>query len=189
MLPSAESKGDREKVKSSRNTMFKLSSAIIKELRLMLRDKAALAIMFVMPVLLVIVITSIQHSGWKMLNNKTVSLLICNRDGGECSKQLTGALDKIGMFELLYADSNLSDKQLTDSMHAKRALIAVVIPKGYSATMKTKAGQISGKALGEFGMQLKEPVDTSSHAELEPLTLFYNPVMEEPIRLAVQGAL
>jgi ABC-2 type transport system permease protein len=169
--------------------MFKLTSAIVKEMRLMFRDKAALAVMFLMPVLLVIVITSIQHSGWKMLNNKTVSLLICNRDGGDCSKQLTGALDKIGMFELLYADSTLTDKQLTDTMHAKGALIAVVIPKEYSVAMKTKAGQISGKALNEFGMQLKEPLDTTKPTELEPLTLFYNPVMEEPIRLAVQGAL
>jgi ABC-2 type transport system permease protein len=45
--------------------MLKLFAAIKKDLRLLMRDKAALAVMFGMPVLLVVIITSIQNSTFK----------------------------------------------------------------------------------------------------------------------------
>src|SRR5687767_2315845 len=101
--------------------MYKLYTAILKELRIMVRDRAALAVMFLMPVLLVVVITSIQNSSLKMINDNTVPMLVCNRDGDESSLQLIDALQKIGMFDLMQIDSALSDKQLTDSMHVKDA--------------------------------------------------------------------
>lgn len=161
----------------------------MKELRIMLRDKAALAVMFAMPVLLVIVITSIQNSSLKMINDNTVPMLICNRDGGESSVQFTEAIEKIGMFELRTVDSLLTDKQLTDSMHASDALIAVVVPQGFSTALKAKSQKITGKALTEFGMSVNTPVDSSGVKETPPINMFYNPVLQESFRLSVNGAL
>ena len=168
--------------------MYKLYTAILKELRIMLRDKAALAVMFLMPVLLVVVITSIQNSSLKMINDNTVPMLVCNRDGGESSLQFIEALKKIGMFDLMKIDSSLTDKQLTDSMHAKDALIAVVVPQGFSSALKTKSANITGKALNEFGMQVKTEQD-SVVKETPPVSMFYNPVLQESFRLSVNGAL
>ena len=169
--------------------MYKLYTAILKELRIMLRDKAALAVMFLMPVLLVVVITSIQNSSLKMINDNTVPMLVCNRDGGESSLQFIDALKKIGMFDLQKADSSITDKQLTDSMHAKDALIAVVVPQGFSSALKSKSQNITGKALTEFGMAVNTPQDSSSVKETPPVSMFYNPVLQESFRLSVNGAL
>ncbi len=155
----------------------------------MLRDKAALAVMFLMPVLLVVVITSIQNSGMKMINDNTVPMLVCNRDGGESSVQFIEALQKIGMFDIMKTDSALSDKQLTDTMHAKDAMIAVAIPAGFTPALKYKAQKLTGKALTEFGMSVKEPVDTPAVKETPPISMFYNPVLQESFRLSVNGAL
>ncbi len=155
----------------------------------MLRDKAALAVMFLMPVLLVVVITSIQNSSLKMINDNTVPMLVCNRDGGESSLQFIDALKKIGMFDLQKADSSITDKQLTDSMHAKDALIAVVVPQGFSSALKSKSQNITGKALTEFGMAVNTPQDSSSVKETPPVSMFYNPVLQESFRLSVNGAL
>lgn len=172
--------------------MYKLYTAILKELRIMLRDKAALAVMFLMPVLLVVVITSIQNSSMKMINDNTVPMLVCNRDGGESSLQFVDAIRKIGMFEMLMADPALSDKQLTDTMHVKDALIAITIPKGFTPALKFKAQKLTGKALTEFGMQLKEPQAADTAATVKdtpPISMFYNPVLQESFRLSVNGAL
>ena len=155
----------------------------------MLRDKAALAVMFLMPVLLVVVITSIQNSSLKMINDNTVPMLVCNRDGGESSLQFIDALKKIGMFDLQKADSSLTDKQLTDSMHAHDALIAVVVPEGFSSALKSKSQNITGKALTEFGMAVNAPQDSSTVKETPPVSMFYNPVLQESFRLSVNGAL
>ncbi len=170
--------------------MYKLYTAILKELRIMLRDKAALAVMFLMPVLLVVVITSIQNSSLKMINDNTVPMLVCNRDGGESSLQFIDALKKIGMFDLQKIDSALTDKQLTDSMHAHDALIAVVVPQGFTSALKSKSQNITGKALTEFGMSVKLEQDSSALVkETPPVAMFYNPVLQESFRLSVNGAL
>ena len=170
--------------------MYKLYTAILKELRIMLRDKAALAVMFLMPVLLVVVITSIQNSSLKMINDNTVPMLVCNRDGGESSLQFIDALKKIGMFDLQKADSSLTDKELTDSMHVHDALIAVVVPQGFSSALKSKSQSITGKALTEFGMAVKTPQDSSIGVKETPaVSMFYNPVLQESFRLSVNGAL
>ncbi len=156
----------------------------------MLRDKAALAVMFLMPVLLVVVITSIQNSSLKMINDNTVPMLVCNRDGGESSVQFIEALKKIGMFDLMKIDSLLTDKQLIDSMHVKDALIAVVVPQGFSSALQSKSQNITGKALTEFGMAVKTSSDSSaSIKETPPVSMFYNPVLQESFRLSVNGAL
>ena len=156
----------------------------------MLRDKAALAVMFLMPVLLVVVITSIQNSSLKMINDNTVPMLVCNRDGGESSLQFIDALKKIGMFNLQKVDSSLTDKQLTDSMHVHDALIAVVVPQGFSFALKSKSQNITGKALAEFGMAVNTPQDSSSNTkETPPVAMYYNPVLQESFRLSVNGAL
>ncbi len=156
----------------------------------MLRDKAALVVMFAMPVLLVIVITAIQDSSLKMINDNTVPMLLCNRDGGESSVQFAEAIKKIGMFDLRSVDSLLTDKQLTDSMHASDALIAVVVPQGFSSALKSKSQKITGKALTEFGMAVNAPTDSSNKiSATPPINMFYNPVLQESFRLSVNGAL
>lgn len=170
--------------------MYKLWSAVKKDLLILLRDKAGLAVMFAMPILLVVVITSIQNSTFEMVNNNRVPVLLCNKDGGESSRQFIEALQNIGMFELTAADSTLQKKQLTDLMHAKEAVVAVVIPRGFSDATTTKAAHIASKALSEFGIAA-ESADTMAGKvqPLEPVTMFYNPVLQESFRLSVQGAL
>lgn len=156
----------------------------------MLRDKAALAVMFLMPVLLVVVITSIQNSGMKMINDNTVPMLVCNRDTGESSAQFIDALQKIGMFDIQQTNPALTDKQLTDTMHTKDAMIAVTIPAGFTPALNYKAQKLTGKALTEFGMEGKGPVDTAfAVKETPPISMFYNPVLQESFRLSVNGAL
>lgn len=170
--------------------MFKLYSAILKDLRILLRDKAGLAVMFAMPVLLVVVITSIQDASLKMINDNKVPLLVCNRDTGECSAQLISALEKIGMFDLRIASSSLTDKELTDSMHHSDALVAVIIPQSFSSAIKAKAQNVTGKALSEFGMAVDAPKPNDTRKiEVQSVTMFYNPVLQESFRLSVNGAL
>lgn len=169
--------------------MYKLFASIQKEIRLLLRDKAALAVMFLMPVLLVVVITSIQHASLKMINDNTVPMLVCNRDTGESSLQFIDALTKIGMFSITRTEATLSNQQLTDSMHHHDALIAVVVPKGFSLALQAKSKNITHKALTSFGMSIHTPEDSNIHIAIPPVSMYYNPVLQEAFRLSVNGAL
>lgn len=176
-----------------KTAMFKLWAAILKDFLILIRDKAGLAVMFAMPILLVVVITSIQNSTFKLVNENKIAILVSNRDGGESSIQVVEALSKIGMFDVIKADSTLGEEQLKNLMAEKEAMIGVVVPKGFSPAIKTKSRIIANKALSELGMEPKEedgaaplnPADTV----VSPVTMYYNPVLQESFRFSVQSAL
>src|SRR6202000_2080064 len=81
--------------------MYKLWATISKDVRVLLRDKIGLIFMFGMPILLVLIVTSIQNSTFELVNKNKVSLLIFNRDTGAVSRDFVRAVDKIGFFQLV----------------------------------------------------------------------------------------
>ena len=167
--------------------MFKLWATILKDLRILTRDKVGLTLMFVMPVVLAIVITAVQNTTFELVNDNKIPLLLCNRDTGVASRQLLQAIEKIGMFNIKQVTKDETEQQITDRMHAKDALVAFVVPEHFSATMGAKAKSISGKALNSFGVQNDTAAGTPGG--IEPVILYYHPVLQQSFRASVQGAL
>ena len=167
--------------------MFKLGSTILKDIRILTRDRLGLIFMFVMPIVLAVVITAVQNSTFEMLNTNTVPMLICNRDTGEAGKQLETAITKAGMFDLKQVMPDVTDKEISEKMHAKDAVIAIIIPADFTLKIKQKSNETAKKALRNFGMQTDSIInDTSS---VQPITLLYHPVLQESFRHSIQGAL
>lgn len=167
--------------------MFKLWATIIKDIRIITRDKVGIALMFGMPILLVLIVTSIQNSTFQLINKNKISLLICNRDTGKISADFIQAVDKIGMFKLVPVSKNQTEKQLTDRMHSRDALLAMVIPADFSVKVNGKAKIVAGKALNTFGLE-GDRVDPNA-GNVGPVTLYYQPILQESFRRSVQGAL
>ncbi|MEO6729883.1 MAG: ABC transporter permease [Ferruginibacter sp.] len=166
--------------------MYKLSATIVKDLLILTRDKVGLLCMFAMPVILAIVITALQNSTFELVNDNKVPLLLCNKDTGEVSRQLVAAIEKVGIFNTKQVIAGKSEKEIIDRMHAKDAMIAIIIPNDFSVKMVAKAKSVSSKALKEFGMD----ADTAGSAiTVEPVTMLYHPVLQESFRQSVKGAL
>lgn len=167
--------------------MFKLWSTILKDIRILVRDKLGLIFMFVMPIVLAIVITAVQNSTFEMLNTNTVPMLLCNRDTGDAGKQLETAITKVGMFDLKQVTPNVTEKEISNRMHAKDAVVAIIIPADFTSKIKQKAKGTAVKALHNFGMQTDSLKTDSS--TIQPITLLYHPVLQESFRRSIQGAL
>ena len=167
--------------------MFKLWSTIKKDVRILFRDKVGISLMFVMPIILVIVVTSIQNSTFQLVNKNKLSILICNQDTGQASKQLLSALNKIGMFRVSQTDKTENAAAIADAMHNKDAMLGIVIPVDFSAKVAAQAKNVSGKAMNSFGLQ-GDTVKNAT-AKIDPLTLYYNPILQESLQLSVKGAL
>ena len=80
--------------------MFKLYASLRKELLLLINDKVGLALMFLMPLLLVFIITIIQDSAYKMVNENQIPLLVVNHDNGKEGNKLVELLTKSGLFKI-----------------------------------------------------------------------------------------
>lgn len=167
--------------------MFKLWSTILKDIRILTRDKLGLVFMFVMPIVLAVVITAVQNSTFEMLNTNTIPMLMCNRDTGAAGKQMESAVIKAGMFQVKQVTPDVSDKDIAGRMHSKDAVIAIIIPADFSQKLKIKANETAKKALHNFGMQTDSLATDSS--SIQPITLLYHPVLQESFRRSINGAL
>ena len=168
--------------------MYKLWATLVKDFRVLWRDGVGLALMFVMPIPLVVVITDIQNSTFQLINKNKLPILLVNRDTGASGKQLVEAINRIGMFAVLQLPQNQDEKTIGDSLRKKDALMSVVIPADFTRKVLAKSKNTAGKALTSFGLQ----ADSSAQkdlGEIDPLTLYYNPVLQESLRLSVKGAL
>ena len=167
--------------------MFKLRATILKDIRILLRDKVGLMLMLLMPVLLAIVITTVQNSTFELVNNNKVPLILYNKDTGQVSTEFIRALDKIGMFELKNLDSSQNEKDIVSRMHAKDALVAIIIPENYTDQTLSKAKNITKEALKNVNIA-EDTVKNVSINEV-PLTLYYHPVLQQSFRNSINGAL
>jgi len=168
--------------------MFKLWATIKKDMRILWRDGVGLALMFIMPIVLVVVITDIQNSTFQVINKKKLAVLVCNRDTGVSGKQLVEAINKIGMFSVDNLPKNQDEKTIGDSLKKKDALISVIIPANFTHKVLAKSKSTAGKALTSFGLQADSTAQKDL-GDIDPLTLYYNPVLQESMRLSVKGAL
>jgi ABC-2 type transport system permease protein len=167
--------------------MHILRATIIKDLKILLRDRVALFMMFFMPILLVIVITSVQNSAFELVNNNKISLVIYNNDRDSLSLRLVEGISKIGLFKLQVSDSLIAENNISSKMYSKDALVAIVIPGGFSKIILKKAEDIAARSLKDPDSVTEKP---STPEELpDSLKMYYNPVMQASFRHSVDGAL
>ena len=167
--------------------MQKLWATILKDIRILTRDRLGLVFMFVMPIVLAIVITAVQNSTFEILNKNKVPLLICNKDTGQAGLQLLKTIDEVGMFDLKQLTADQDETQISSKMHAKDAIVAIIIPADYTLKTESKSRSIAAKALHNFGMEI-DTVQTNNDS-IRPITLLYHPVLQESFRHSINGAL
>ena len=181
--------------------MYKLWATILKDTRILVRDKVGLVFMFAMPILLVVVVTAIQNSTFEAVNANKVPMLICVRDTGSTASGFLASIEGIGMFRLTRVPPGTSDQALSDRVHAKEAMIALIIPADFSRRMNARAAGVAGKALNSFGLQEDTtaaaagvPATTPADGRMvagspDPVTIFYHPVLQESFRRSVKGGI
>lgn len=167
--------------------MYRLWATIVKDWRILTRDKAGLVIMFLMPVILAIVIASVQNSTFELVNENKIPIIILNKDTGSAGKELEKTISKAGMFDIKTSDKNSDEKTIMTRMHKKDAMLAIVIPENYTSDVVLKAKNVTKQALKLFitDSNAIQKNDTT----ITPLILYYHPVLQESFRKSINGAL
>ena len=167
--------------------MTRLWATIVKDIRILLRDKVGLIMMFAMPIILVIVITSVQNSTFELVNDNKIACLVCNKDKGNAGGQLTVLLEKTGMFRLTAVNSISGTDEIKKVMQARDALVTIIIPENFSSQVLSRAKNITANALKGLGVQ----DDSSSSSLIGPdsLVMLYHPVLQQSFRLSIEGAI
>lgn len=118
--------------------LHKLLATVKKEILLLLRDKVGLAVLFVMPVALILVMTLIQDSAFKSINEKGIPVIFVNNDHDSLGNAIEQGLRSN---ELVYVSDSINGKPASSETAMKavsegKFLLGVVIPKGATAAIR-----------------------------------------------------
>lgn len=119
-----------------------LVTAAVKEARLILRDRHALAILFVMPVVFVAILSLALRDAFSERAGVTFSVLIVNHDRGVVGAKLTQAFLDDRHFRVERAAAPLPDAgQAGTLINAGRYQFALLIPDNATAQARKRAGE------------------------------------------------
>ena len=161
--------------------MGKFGASIKKEFLLLIHDKVGLLLMYLMPILLVFIITIVQDSTFKLVNENNIEILVVNKDNGIHGDSLVSLLNNSGSFSIV-EKKKLSESEIQRILIEDDLLIAIEIPSDFSNNLNTKAEQISNTMLEEFGL-----IDDFETKELvmDELKLYYDPVLQENFKFTI----
>lgn len=155
--------------------MRKLIASIIKELQLLAHDKVGLLLLYLMPVVLVFIITVVQDSAFKLVNENQLELLITNADNGDLGDSLVEILKKSGNF-IIDEKNDLTEKKLQEEGLSGGKLASIYIPENFSEAIENNTGTITQLILTEFGVS--EETESSEKKETS-LTIYFDPILQE----------
>lgn len=162
--------------------MRKLRASIWKEFLLLISDKVGLLLMYFMPILLVFVITLVQDSTFRLVNENKLEILLINKDKGGYGDSLIHLLQRSGTFQIT-VNNSLDQVDIEKKLLNGNELIALQIPAQFSQNLSKKSEDISTQMLAEFG--ISEPKSEQKKIEMHALKMYYDPVLQESFRYSL----
>jgi ABC-2 type transport system permease protein len=165
--------------------MLRLLSTVYKELLLLRRDWVGLLVLFVMPAVLVIVITLVQNNAMQALGQSAADVLLVNNDGQAVGDRIEKALDTIaGIKVVKTVRGRPADKPTTLAAVARGEFqVGLIIPAGMTSAVRDAARQWALAALSSQAPAAPQSRDAGR------LELHFDPTVLGAVRSAVQSRL
>ncbi|MBL7774088.1 MAG: ABC transporter permease [Chitinophagaceae bacterium] len=169
--------------------MKRIISTVIKEWQVTRRDWGGIALLFAMPVLLIIIMALVQDAPFRDYRNVVHHALLINQDKGKVASLLVDGLNKNKAFIL---HDSLQGKVI-EVDNAKQLVkqgkypFAILMPSGLSAEIVNSANAIANGMAKKIGMpsHLPERELRTGHN----IQLIFDPTAKPTFKLAVQNAL
>jgi ABC-2 type transport system permease protein len=163
-------------------------ASIKKEFLILIRDKAGLAILFLMPMFLIFVMTLIQDSTYKKLDETQLSILFLDLDGDSLGIGIEKGLNSSGFFTTKTKLDNdpLSQETINQLVSEGKYQIGIVIEAGATESIRNKAKAMIEQAfLPEYaGEENKQGIKEQSR-----IIVYFDPAIKNSFKQSVLNAL
>ncbi len=166
--------------------MLKLWASTYKELILLVRDVGALAILFLMPLLLVITITLVQNETFKTLKESKIPILVVDNDKGEVSHEILKNLKNSSYLEVQLQASETQVKQL---VRTGKYQLGIVIPINLSHDLNLKVAENVEVILEKFGEQEESIPLVKSKLKSREIRLYFDPATQFAFRSSIKSGI
>jgi len=169
--------------------MYKLFMTIRKEVKLLARDLGGLAVLFIMPLFLVIVVTLIQNNTYENITNQRLKLLVIDHDHDEVSQAIFDEVHALGSFEII---TTLEREPLTEERAANAVLkgdyqLAIVIPKQLTQEIQSYIDANVEEVL-QLGEAVEQPKEKPLFKQKE-VVLYFDPALQIAYKEGIKAAI
>jgi ABC-2 type transport system permease protein len=158
--------------------MNKLLACIKKEILLLVRDRVGMLILFLMPMVLIFVMTLIQDSAFKSINEKGIPVVYVNNDQDSLGSMIEYGLrhnDLCAYYDSIEgqpATPETARKAVADG----RFLVGIVVPKGATKAIRSNVVELINETMAT-------DEDSANQKSILPdsvqITIFIDPVTKK----------
>lgn len=166
---------------------FKLWQCIVKEFKLLFRDIGGLITLFAMPIILVLVVTSIQDSTYQSISASKIPVLWIDHDQDSISLKVKKELEASQSFSLITTANNkeITEAAAKELVFKGKYQMAIVIPKNLTSDLNIKVRQNVDGILDEMGMSTStyEPVEV----EKKEIRMYFDPATQVAFKNGIKS--
>ncbi len=169
---------------------LKYKASTVKESLLLMRDKAGLAMLFIMPMALILIMSMLQESTLKKLEERHTPILVINRDNDSLGAHIVEGLGETEFFEIHQTiDGKLINTgQMKELVKDGTYRVGIVINEGASEALRNKIRyEIQQQFPPEEGELFSPPPDPGK--PLPKIDVYFDPITQSAFKQAVMSAL
>jgi ABC-2 type transport system permease protein len=120
--------------------MRTLGNLIYKDILVILRDRSGLAMLFIMPMALVLIMTSLQNNTFKALNESGIKLILLNKDRDSLGTAIEREINESNFFLVHYElNGHIPDENsVKEAVASGKYQIGMVIPENATQIIRNR---------------------------------------------------
>ena len=161
---------------------FKASA--YKDLLILSRDKAGLAILFFMPVMLIFIMTLIQDSAYSTMSQSSLPIIYVDQDQDSLGTSIRRGLQSTTLVRLVTGENgkDFNRAAAEEAVSSGKYLLAVVVPEGASDAIRRSVSQNIERALLDPDAEF-DPIEKAE------ITVFVDPAAQQAFINSVSSTL
>jgi ABC-2 type transport system permease protein len=153
---------------------------------LLWRDLGGIAILFIMPLLLLIVITTVQDGTFKTISDIKIPVLLVDNDKGAVSTQIIDNLSESNSFEIV---QKATETEAKEAVFTGKYQLAIVIPENLSASLQKKVDQNVEGILSKFGLEEDSLAVQKESIPQKEVRLYFDPATQMSFKSSVKNGI
>ncbi|GAA3778213.1 ABC transporter permease [Corallibacter vietnamensis] len=166
--------------------MHKLLATTKKELLLLTRDIGGIAILFIMPLVLIVTITLIQDGTFKTVTDAKIAVLVVDNDQGSVSETILNGLQDSNAFEIIKKNT---EEEAKDLVFSGKYQLAIIIPEKLSEGLEQKVAQNVEGIIAKFSMSDSKNQQASSPFQSKEVKLYFDPATQVSFKSSVKNGI
>lgn len=152
---------------------------IKKEIILIIRDLGGLIVLFLMPLLLILIVTFVQDGAYKAISKEKTSILLVDNDKGEISHKIKEILNNSDIFNIVTQQNNqpINEVQAQQKVLKGEYLMAIIIPENLSLIIKNQVSNNVNNIINTFTGDKIQSIENKGVINNE-IRLYFDPTLQ-----------